>query len=270
MLARRLRCLIGRTQKHEDRHLFDLCLNSKFNNRYDNDAAWENVRHWFTNDFARVKQTATYQDKVNLMTPLHLILSGEGRGRYPPIDIVEIFINYAPEAVKIRDAKGRLPIHMAYQYGHLLDAMRILLEAYPKSIFVMDNEGWLPIQYACWWSGSFQALNPLLQADPESIDYPESTLVVYNNGDVPLISTSFNRAAAHKDERGMLLLHHLAGYDKFTEDLFIFLFGSYPEAIAVPDNHGLLPFHHACISAASSVETLMLFLKRYPASLVFV
>jgi len=354
MLGRKLRCLILRTKKQKDRHLFDLCINSKYNNLYENDTAWENVRHWFTNDLARVKQTAAYQDKVNLMTPLHLILSGEGRGRYPPIDIVEIFINYAPETVKMRDAKGRLPIHIAYQYGHLLDVVKTLLEAYPKSVLVTDNEGWLPIHYACWWPGSFEALNPLLQADQESTDYfcsgdelkklskilrkswekhhinkfehlfylhkacagefsvhhvklfleasPESCIIKDANGMTPLhhacsnpdksskkiimlllnaspestlvadnpsLSTSIKRAAAHKDERGMLLLHHFAGCNKFfREDLLVCLFRSYPEAIAVPDNHGLLPFHHACLSAASTVETLMLFLKLHPTCLV--
>jgi len=32
----------------------------------------------------------------------------------------------------------------------------------------------------------------------------------------------------------------------------------------MPDSHGLLPFHYACLNTASSVDVLMLLLQLYP------
>jgi hypothetical protein len=46
------------------------------------------------------------------------------------------------------------------------------------------------------------------------------------------------------------------------------LFRANPEAIALPDNKGILPFFHACLNNTSSHETLMLFVKLYPESIV--
>ncbi len=37
-----------------------------------------------------------------------------------------------------------------------------------------------------------------------------------------------------------------------------------PESIQTPDNYGMLPFHHACLNEALSLEVLMLFVSLLP------
>jgi hypothetical protein len=99
----------------------------------------------------------------------------------------------------------------------------------------------------------------LLKANPAS-----ATIYDYN-GRRPTPPAHFSNFASEKDTKGMMLLHHeVASADGSNPNILDFLVKANPASVTSPDNCGLLPFHHACLNEASSIETLMFLLQQYP------
>jgi len=156
-------------------------------------------------------------------------------------------------------------LHNAAARGFSVNLLRLLLVAFPNCSKVQDKNGMLPLHHACGGNNAndiMSTVKNLLDANPEGVRIPD------NIGRTP--SQLLEPLAARRDETGMLLLHHQAASSSgFDDDILSFLFGAYPEGIATPDKCGMLPLHHACLNQASSLDTLILFLKLYPESLFF-
>lgn len=55
--------------------------------------------------------------------------------------VIDILLDAAPEAAKIRDPTGRLPLHSAIGHGKAYDqGVQGLIEAYPQALEVPDTE----------------------------------------------------------------------------------------------------------------------------------
>ena len=155
-------------------------------------------------------------------------------------------------------------LHKAVAEGLSVHLMRLLIEAFPESCTIQDSDGMVPLHHAC----KKQMADWVNIATLILTESPKSATIKDNNGVTP--SQLLKLAASRKDDAGKLLLHHQATRPEgFTEDSLMMLFRANPEAVALPDNKGMLPFFHACLNNASSHETLMLFLKLYPESIVF-
>jgi len=164
------------------------------------------------------------------------------------------------------ESKRVLILHEASAGGYSILLIKLLLEVYPESCITKDSDGKTPLHYACanQETDSVDIVMSLLTA------HPESSLVQDKHGRTPLPSKKIIKAAAHKDVDGKVVFHHQAEALGGISDLCLnFLFKAYPEGITIPDNNGMLPFHHACLNTATSIESLMLFLKLYPESVVF-
>ena len=97
----------------------------------------------------------------------------------------------------------------------------------------------------------------LLDANKDSLQIKD------NHGRTPLKHLS--NTASIPDGKGMLPLHHLAARsDALTEQSLLFLVNSYFESIRTADKYDMLPFHHACLNQALSLEVLMILLNLYP------
>ncbi len=141
--------------------------------------------------------------------------------------------------------------------------MKPLLETFPESFLARDKYGMVPLHFACSKNSlhSLDIVILLLHTCPESYS------IAVKNGRTP--SYLFQKVALQREENGMCLLHqHAANSEGLDADSFNVLFHAYPDSILLPDNHGMLPFHHACLNKASSVDTLMSFLMLFPGSIV--
>jgi hypothetical protein len=117
----------------------------------------------------------------------------------------------------------------------------------------------VPLHYACIGSSSkfLEHVIVLLDAHKDSLHIKD------NNGRTPLKLLS--NTAKMPDEKGMLPLHHLvASSNPLTEQFLLNLVNAYPGSIGTADKYDMLPFHHACLNQALSVEVLMILLSWYP------
>lgn len=201
------------------KELYDLCVDIL---GCDNkEEAFDLIRQWLNankDNNNRLKAAITYQG-VRKLTPLHLILC-----KCPPLDIIQIFIKYAPEVLKMEDTiNGSLPIHYACnKKGASLEVIQALLTASPDTIKVEDEDGQLPLHHAIYGGASLDVLNLMIESYPKGID---------------------EKYAKKKDYNGMLPLHH-ACKNGYSNHLIHFLIKEYPNSSNIKDNHGRTPFDY--------------------------
>lgn len=137
--------------------------------------------------------------------------------------------------------------------------VRFLSEAFPQSCFFRDENGMVPLHHAFTKPPYTDIAMILLDACPETSMVPD------NQGTTPFLL--LKRVASQKDKNGMFPVHRLSTCaGPLTSTSLSFLYSACPDSIAVRDNQGMLPFHHACLNPATPLETLMLFVKLYPES----
>lgn len=147
------------------RELYDLCTGEE---------AFDRIRQWLNHnkeDNTRLKVAITYQGEHNY-TPLHIILK--------KLDIIQTFINYAPEAPQMMDRFGCLPIHEALWNEPSLKVVVFLIASYPESVKKGDFNGSIPLHYAIQYQASLEVVTFPIAS------YPESVEVADGDGDTPL------------------------------------------------------------------------------------
>lgn len=147
--------------------------------------------------------------------------------------------------------------------GLSVHVVTLLLKAFPESCATPDENGNLPLHYACMKSVidiSIDVVTVLVD------EYPDSCTIANMDGKTPM--DLLKDKASCKDNFGMLLLHRTAAFcGNFSTTSLRFVVDSFPDSILLSDNNRMLPFHHACLNPASSVDILMLFLQLYPESI---
>jgi ankyrin repeat protein len=156
-------------------------------------------------------------------------------------------------------------LHKACACGFSVHLIKLLLSSFPESSSIQDDNGMTPLHHAC----------------STAIDRPEYMDIVMillnENHDCAIVKDDRGRTPLHllteaasrtDDENGMIPLHHYAAYyspsQGFTLNFLTFLLRAYPEGASLPDTHGLLPFHHACLNRTISIDILMIFIRFYP------
>jgi len=146
----------------------------------DEEEAFDKIRQWLTNnkDDATVLKTAILcHDMHNATAPFHCLLTAN-----PLLDIVEKFIKYEPEVLKmeVQDLSW-LPIHIACMHGASFEVIQALANGYPESVKAtsyFDKD--LPLHSACVHGASFEVIKALVNG------YPESVKDTKTNGWLPL------------------------------------------------------------------------------------
>ena len=224
---------------YNTKELYDVCseVSVNFINR---ETAFDAIREWLRrnkDNNTRSKEAITYRG-VGGETALHVILR-----KRPQLDIIEAFIKYAPEAVRIRSDYEGLPIHNACGWVyHDLEIVQALVNSYPESLKVADDHGCLPLHHACTSQASLEVVKFLVKSCPESIK------VTDKRGFLPC-----TRAG---NISGCLPIHYacwLVGHGSLegSHSVVKFLVESYPESVKVKDSSGCLPLHRALRSRAS-------------------
>jgi len=127
--------------------------------------------------------------------PLHVACQTMGSTSF---EVIQILLDWNPEAAKHKDKFGRLPIHYACSHGASSDVVALLLQAFPASASVCDKNGWLPIHVACRYGDDKEVVCQLLKAWPDSLDVPT------RGGNTPL-----SCAKKVHDDRHEILVHFL-------------------------------------------------------------
>jgi ankyrin repeat protein len=210
--------------------------------------------------------------------PLHYACTSQFYLRDSSLEVLNLLIAAYPEGIDAKDREDKLPsdylkdaisdengtehlylLHAAVIGGFSTSLVKLLLQAFPESCMQKDNDGKVPLHHACASRATnfFEVVMALLHADEGSKN------IVDNQGRTPM--QVLKCTASHQDENKMLLLHHLAASsDCLTEESVLFLVNANPDSIRTPDKYDMLPFHHACLNRALSLDVLMLFVSLYP------
>ena len=164
------------------------------------------------------------KDHGNRWVPLHFCCSSvscvsASSNNYAAFNLL---VGAYREGAKVRDALGRMPLHIACENGDVSkNVIEILLVAYPDSCRVRDKSGKLPLHGACINLASEIVIQLLLRAYPDSkniMDYNNKFPIDYVNESIHpnqmVIIDTLNKEPAYWHE----IEHHQTQGHKTVED----------------------------------------------------
>jgi ankyrin repeat protein len=228
--------------------------------------------------FEENPQAAEVQNKYERRFPLHFACMSKANLRESFLEVLNLLISSYPEGIDAKDAEDKLPsdylkrevvglhstehlylLYKAVKAGFCTGLVKLLVRAFPESCITKDNDGMVPLHHACKGSAAnhLEVVITLFDANEDSLDIKD------NQGRSPMQILKI--MVSHQVGSNLFPLHHLAASsDCLREKSLLLLFNAYPESIRTPDNNGILPFHHACLNHAVSLDVLMLFVSLYP------
>eukprot|EP01033_Poteriospumella_lacustris_P002994 gene2994-2194_t len=203
-------------------------------------------------DGAGGKQTPDYMG----LLPLHLACSL----RHPNLQNIHLLVKKGPEALRMPDHRGWLPLHWCAYNNRHSEVMQFLIQSYPDACYEVNKKGKLPFQLAAYNRYTIM-MDLLLAENAEAIhglDY---------NGNTPLhdAAKSLNYEGCKKL---LAMKPEMNRVRNFKEDLPIHKVFSFipressrlyhrqfetikailnfnPEVAALPDRNSSLPLHLA-------------------------
>ncbi len=208
--------------------------------------------------------------------PLHLLCKGTTGSTDNLLKSLDLLLVAHLDSIDVKDISGRtvsdyLKPHVIPEFlthctiisGFSTHLVKLLLHAEPESCRIQDSTGMVPLHHACASNAPhfFDYVVALLDVGIE-----DSLKIQDNQGRTA--TQLATQVASITDENGRLPLHRLASRsNNLTVKALNLLVDAYPESITLPDKFGMLPFHHACLNEASSLEVLMFFINSFPESL---
>lgn len=89
------------------------------------------------------KYTSNTTQPLNIESSLHVICRD-----HPYIADVELLLSIS-NAAHMKDSNGKLPLHVACEYGASVKVIETLLDEYTSAAMISDKEGKLPIHHLC-------------------------------------------------------------------------------------------------------------------------
>ena len=182
------------------------------------------------------------QEKINTLGPRlssqsQLCFHRACENENVTLEIVQLLYNILPEALRLRDDNGDLPIHNLCHNKDLddtasIDILRFMLSIDPTLPMEVDDGGWLPIHVAMYKSTAFCKI--LIDA------YPESSRIESGDGWLPI------HVACHYGERDD------------TSDTIQYMLEVDSELINAEDGDGYLPIHYAAENGKTKLIELLL------------
>eukprot|EP01031_Cornospumella_fuschlensis_P027481 gene27481-33186_t len=195
------------------------------------------------------------------LTPLHLLASLQ----HPNMQNCQLLVEKAPEAVRVSDHRGFMPLHYCAYNTRSLEVCSLLVKLYPDACFEPTKKGKLPFQLAAY-NKYTMIMDIILEANPNAIDTMDY------NGNTPLhdackslnyegcrkllsMKKELNRTrnfnnvlpihncffSIHKDNKRLQY--------KQLETIKVLMVVN-PEIATYPDEDGRLPLHLACLTRA--------------------
>jgi hypothetical protein len=136
------------------------------------------------------------------------------------VDTIRFLVEACPEAVKVPNGDGSLPLHFACANKAPLELIQYLVEkGGSHAVQTMNVNGHLPLHYACARAASLEVIEYLVDRWGEAVKSADL------DGDLPL---------------------HIACEAKAPLKVIQFLVEQWPEAIKTANHNGSLPLHVAC------------------------
>jgi ankyrin repeat protein len=86
------------------------------------------------------------------------------------VPIVQALVNACPDAAKVRNHKGQLPLHKACSGGAPVEVVQCLLDAFPEGFKQEEENGDLPLHVACKYKYvDLEVVRFLVENYPDSI-----------------------------------------------------------------------------------------------------
>jgi ankyrin repeat protein len=187
--------------------------------------------------------------------PLHLVAK---YGRSWDVQVQALY-DANTAAVRARTGvkySNRLPLHFVAANIHSdFSLVSKLVELNPRGASQADRKGKLPLHLACEYGLSWESVQSIHQANPDAVQQPEGNgrgwmalhmAASAEKADNDLISNLVQLhpdAATVADSHGRFPLHLACVAGKSWENGLSSIFDANPEAIRCPDNEGLLPLH---------------------------
>jgi hypothetical protein len=144
--------------------------------------------------------------------------------------VINALLSIHPDAVKIPNKIGQLPLHVAAGFSKSLSVVAALLSAHPDSVKHADIFGRLPLHEAAMRCENPETIRSIFSAHPE--------------------------AARISDADGCLPLHHAVSTNQ-RRSVVIELLACCPEAAKVPDQSGRLSLELANVIDAKLIAALL-------------
>lgn len=209
------------------------------------------------------------------LVPLHFICSL----RHPRIATLKHLVSINPDAVRVADAKGWLPLHWAARNCSSTVIIEYLLEKFPQSAFTPTLKGQLPFLISMQ-NRDTDIMECLLRANPDAIDSidnkgntglheavrwcnPAATLRLLAHSPALIMSKNFNeqipihRLFVHLPDSKRLRWHQL--------EVLRILIEHTPECVTVKDKYGCVALHLAAYYN-TSLEAVSLLRSVYPSA----
>jgi ankyrin repeat protein len=168
------------------------------------------------------------------------------------LSLLEDIFYYHKNCCKLYDGKGKLLIHYSSQYSQSLDIVLLIAEGMKKPLneimaVTVDDYGNLPLHTACYGNCSLTIFREIL------FNYPDACKVKNYSNALPLhlLSQYCNLPSLTVEEN----------LEKFK-----ILISSYPKALELPDQNGLIPLQIGCFYN-KTIDYLELLYKHYPGAI---
>jgi hypothetical protein len=96
------------------------------------------------------------------------------------VDTIRFLVEACPEAVKVPNDNGSLPLHVACAYKAPLDVIQYLVEQWPEAIKTANHNGSLPLHHACKNKVPLDVVEFLVE------EWPEAVKIMDSDGRTPL------------------------------------------------------------------------------------
>ena len=234
--------------------------------------------------FRRDPTAAKYQD-FSQQTLLHKCLE-----HFPHRhDLVDVFIEFYPEALMQEDDAGNLPIEL---FINKVDkkpqiTFNLLVEICPEALLHENKQGQLPLHLACSSSNNLncprdsELIRCLVEAFPDALMHPDFAGMfplqlacrVEPSGSYPDPPTNAIALMIDKaphiltetipDGEGRLPLHHLSGSSLYHDTVSV-LVEKFPRALLLQDSENCTPLMNACMNEKASLDMVYCLVRQWP------
>jgi len=107
----------------------------------------------------------------------------------PSIKVLRSLLNAYPEACKMIDRDGALPLHYACFKNQSKKFIEMLLEHYPRAARVKNTAGYLPLHLSCFRGAPLAEIKVLLRYNPKAVGAKDT------NGELPIHAACSGKAS---------------------------------------------------------------------------
>jgi ankyrin repeat protein len=218
------------------------------------------------------------QDRFNDL-PLHLECRNHCRSA-----IISKCIQLFPEAPRITDNTGNLPLHMLLEHDKssiddAYQSISSLIECYQAALQHKNNDGDLPLHIECKRRCRLSIISKCIELYPDALEVADSSLnlplhlLLCNElstvNEFLMMIDKYPAALEHRNDNAQLPIHLECQY-QCRSSIILACIELYPDTDCIfteADEDGNLPLHILLSNKSSTVQDALMMIDKYPAAL---